>query len=246
MALADFSLFHSDLESLDGSQGLITTINAHSYNLAKTDDAFRQALLESDVLIPDGVSIVLAARWLSGLRLRKIAGADLFYYEMSRLQATRGRCFFLGSTPETLDKIVARAAVEYPDVQIETYSPPYKSEFSAEDDSAMIEAINKFTPDVLFVGMTAPKQEKWAVKHIGKLPDIGHVCCIGAVFDFYAGTVNRAPQWMIRMGLEWLYRLLREPRRMWRRYLIGNAKFLIGIMSEKIASLRKRASQDKR
>ena len=96
----------------------------------------------------------------------------------------------------------------------------------------MIQAVNEIEPDVLFIGMTAPKQEKWAYHHFKAL-NTGHVCCIWAVFDFYAGTVNRAPQWMIKLGLEWFYRLVREPKRMWRRYLIGNVKFILLVVKEK-------------
>jgi N-acetylglucosaminyldiphosphoundecaprenol N-acetyl-beta-D-mannosaminyltransferase len=97
----------------------------------------------------------------------------------------------------------------------------------------MIDIVNEVNPDVLFVGMTAPKQEKWAYQHFGELL-AGHVCCIGAVFDFYAGTVKRAPNWMILIGMEWSYRLIKEPRRMWRRYLIGNALFIGNILKEKM------------
>ena len=143
-----------------------------------------------------------------------------------------GKVFFLGSTEETLAKILERAAKEYPNVEVGTYSPPYKPEFSEKDNAAMIAAVNAFKPDVLFVGMTAPKQEKWAYKNFEQL-EVGHVCCIGAVFDFYAGTINRAPQWMLRLGLEWFYRLVKEPKRMWRRYLIGNTKFIYYVLREK-------------
>ena len=97
----------------------------------------------------------------------------------------------------------------------------------------MLEAINTFQPDVLKIGMTAPKQEKWSFQHYGQL-NVGHICCIGAVFDFYAGTIKRAPKWMIKMGLEWFYRLIKEPRRMWQRYLIGNFIFIYHIINEKL------------
>ena len=144
-------------------------------------------------------------------------------------------------------KIKARAARDFPNVEVHTYSPPYKAEFTAEDNRAMVEVINKVNPAVLFVGMTAPKQEKWAWEMVRSALPLGsakngkwlmindcHVCCIGAVFDFYAETVKRAPQWIINIGLEWLYRLVSEPKRMWRRYLIGNVKFVWAIVGEKI------------
>jgi N-acetylglucosaminyldiphosphoundecaprenol N-acetyl-beta-D-mannosaminyltransferase len=112
-------------------------------------------------------------------------------------------------------------------------SPPYKSEFDVEENELMIEEINSFSPNVLFIGMTAPKQEKWAFSNINKL-NVGHVCCIGAVFDYYAGTMKRAPKWMIDNGFEWVYRLISEPRRMWRRYLINNFKFILLITKERL------------
>ncbi|GET24465.1 WecB/TagA/CpsF family glycosyltransferase [Prolixibacter sp. NT017] len=234
MKLSTTDLYHQSLNDLTTGKLLITTINAHSYNVAQQDPDFVEALQRSDVLLPDGVSVAWAKRWLTGQPVKKIAGADLFAWEMNRLAAAgQGKVFFLGSTEKTLAKIKARAAREYPKVEVHTYSPPYKPEFTEEDNSAMLAAVNAVQPDVLFIGMTAPKQEKWAYRHKEQL-QAGHIGCIGAVFDFYAGTVNRAPQWMLNLGLEWFYRLIREPRRMWRRYLIGNTKFILSIMKEKV------------
>lgn len=221
----------SELSSHD--KLLICTINAHCYNKAQIDSYYKDVLLNCDILIPDGIGVIYAIRWLTGRKLKKIAGADLFFYEMERLQKTGGKCFFLGSRDEILDKIKERAAKEYPSIVIQTYSPPYKKEFEEEDDDAMIEAINQFQPDVLMMGMTAPKQEKWAFKHYDRL-NVGHICCIGAVFDFYAGHVKRAPQWMINTGLEWAFRFIKEPRRLWKRYLIGNFVFILFVIKEKI------------
>jgi N-acetylglucosaminyldiphosphoundecaprenol N-acetyl-beta-D-mannosaminyltransferase len=230
--LTRFQIFDKELETLTDEKTLISTINAYSYNVSFKDKLFKEALQNSDVLIPDGIGVVWAIRFLTGKKIKKIAGADLFFFEMRRLEKKGGTCFFLGSTDETLSRIIMRSKREYPNVQIQTYSPPYKSEFSSEENIKMIEKINSFQPDVLFVGMTAPKQEKWAYTHFDKLKT-KHVCSIGAVFDFYAGTVTRAPNWMIRMGLEWFYRLVKEPKRMWRRYLIGNTIFILQILREK-------------
>lgn len=235
MSLQLFSLFDRELNTLADKKKLITTLNAHSYNLALQDDKFRKALTKSHVLIPDGISVVLALKLLTGKKINKIAGADLFYYEMNKIQQSGGKVFFLGSSEETLEKIRERAAIEYPNVEVYSYSPPFKAKFSENENAEMITRINEVNPDVLFVGMTAPKQEKWAYEHFSELKT-KHVCCIGAVFDFYAGTVKRAPEWLINLGLEWLCRLIREPKRMWRRYLIGNAKFVFYIMKEKFTS----------
>lgn len=227
-----YNLFTASLASLGYGKLLINTLNAHCYNVAQTDIPYQEALINCDVLIPDGVGVIWTSRWFTGEKIKKISGADLFFYEMERLQKNGGKCFLLGSTQTTLIKIKDRAAKEYPQVKVQYYSPPYKQEFTIADNAAMLAAINAFQPDVLFVGMTAPKQEKWAYKYFDQL-QAKHVCCIGAVFDFYAGTVNRAPQWMISIGLEWFYRLVKEPRRMWRRYLIGNSKFIWAVVKEK-------------
>src|SRR5690606_25086690 len=103
----------------------------------------------------------------------------------------------------------------------------------------MIEMVNSIEPDVLFVGMTAPKQEKWAFVHFDQIK-AGHICCIGAVFDFYAGTVQRAPEWMIAAGMEWSYRLIREPRRMWKRYMLGNTLFVMEMLKSKVRYTHKK------
>ena len=288
--LRSFQLFDKPLEEMPAGRLLINTINAHSYNVARQDSDFAVALRNSEVLLPDGISVVWAAKLLAAVgskqqavsKLKKIAGEDLFYFEMKRLQqqAVSGKrqaakAMFLGSTEEVLAIIKKRAAVDFPHVEVHTYSPPYKPEFSEEDNAAMYKAIAEVQPDVLFIGMTAPKQEKWAYKLVESskfkverqivdnlqltvdsemqntqyselstncqlstvhcpLSENCHVCCIGAVFDFYAGTVKRAPHWMIGAGMEWLYRLEQEPRRLWKRYLIGNVKFTWAVFLEVI------------
>lgn len=140
---------------------------------------------------------------------------------------------FLGSSEKVLSLIRERAAVDYPNLDIVTYSPPYKPEFSEEDSRAMIQTVNSANPDLLWIGMTAPKQEKWTYKHWNELNIHCHCGTIGAVFDFYAGTAKRAPLWWQQHSLEWFFRLIMEPRRMWRRYVIGNARFIYYIFKEK-------------
>ena len=238
----------AELASLPEGKLLINTINAHSYNTARKDKLFAEALMNGDVLIPDGVSIVKACRWIKAKSQPKerIAGWDLFAFEMEHLEKLGIRneelgvsvsrqltVMFMGSSQKVLDLIVKRAAVDYPHLKVVTYSPPYKPEFSDEDNKAIVEAINAADPDLLWIGMTAPKQEKWTYSHWKELNIHCHVGTIGAVFDFFAGTVERAPMWWQRHGLEWLYRLLKEPKRMWRRYIIGNALFLWNMQKEK-------------
>ena len=235
----------AELASLPEGKLLINTINAHSYNTARKDSLFAEALTNGDVLLPDGVSIVMACKWIKAKSLPKerIAGWDLFAFEMEKLERESEELItkseeskivmFMGSSQKVLDLIVKRAAEVYPHLKVVTYSPPYKPEFTDEDNKAIIDAIHAANPDLLWIGMTAPKQEKWTYSHWKELNIHCHVGSIGAVFDFFAGTVKRAPMWWQDHGLEWLYRLLKEPKRMWRRYIIGNALFLWNMVKEK-------------
>ena len=224
----------AELASLPEGKLLINTVNAHSFNTAKKDQLFADALTNGDVLIPDGVSIVKACKWIKAKSQPKegIAGWDLFFFEMNKLEKKGGMVMFMGSSQKVLDQIVKRAAVDYPHLKVVTYSPPYKPEFSDGDNKAIIDAINAANPDLLWFGMTAPKQEKWIYSHWNELNIHCHVGTIGAVFDFFAGTVERAPIWWQEHGLEWLYRLIKEPKRMWRRYIIGNSLFLWNMVKE--------------
>lgn len=224
-----------ELKDLPHKKLLINTINAHSYNTALKDPLFAKSLQNGDVLIPDGISIIKACKWLNAKSQPKerIAGWDLFELEMDYLNQKGGKCFFMGSSEKVLSMIKEKAKYIYPNIIVETYSPPYKTEFSNEDNRKIINAINQAKPDLLWIGMTAPKQEKWTYNHWHELNINCHVGTIGAVFDFFAGTIKRAPIWWQQHGLEWLYRLIKEPRRMWRRYIIGNALFLWNITKEK-------------
>lgn len=223
------------LREIPQGKYLINTVNAHSFNVAQKDDLFADALKNGDYLIPDGASIVKACKLLNAKSQPKerIAGWDLFQIEMEKLNTKGGKCFFMGSSEKVLNLIKEKAAVEYPNIIVDTYSPPYKPVFSVEDNAAIIKAINDANPDLLWIGMTAPKQEKWTYSHWKDLDIHCHVGTIGAVFDFYAGTSQRAPKWWQEHSLEWLYRLIKEPKRMWRRYVLGNPLFLWNVMKEK-------------
>lgn len=232
-----------DLRLIPMGKILINTINAHSYNVAQKDALFAEALRYGHYLIPDGASIIKACKWLKAKSQPKerIAGWDLFTIEMQRLNDkgkamnTKFRVMFMGSSERVLSQIKGNATVDYPNLEIVTFSPPYKHSFSDEDNAAIIKAINDSNPDLLWIGMTAPKQEKWTYSHWKELNIHCHVGTIGAVFDFYAGTAKRASIWWQNHSLEWLYRLMKEPKRMWRRYIIGNPLFLWNILKEKVS-----------
>ena len=246
LRLSELSIVESRdaLEGIPEGKVLINTINAHSFNVAQKDELFAEALAKGDYLIPDGASIIKACRFLGAKSMpeERIAGWDLFSFEMDRLErkseerivnSEKLRVMFMGSSEKVLAMIRERAKVDYPNLEVVTYSPPYKPEFSEADNKAIIKAINEADPDLLWIGMTAPKQEKWTYQHWKELDIHCHVGTIGAVFDFYAGTAQRAPLWWQRHSLEWLYRLVKEPKRMWRRYVIGNPLFLWNISKER-------------
>jgi N-acetylglucosaminyldiphosphoundecaprenol N-acetyl-beta-D-mannosaminyltransferase len=237
--LLDYSIFSGDLSKcVTEDKTLINTINQYSYCIAEKDTAFKKALQQSDVLLPDGMAIVAAVQLLTKTKIRKIAGADIHHFLLDDLNKKGGSCFYLGSSESTLLKITTRLSIEFPNIKVGTFSPLYKSEFSDTDNEQMLKAVNAFQPDVLFVGMTAPKQEKWSFEHKEQL-DAKIICSIGAVFDFYAGTIVRPHPFWIQLRLEWFIRLVKEPKRMWKRYLYYGPVFIKLILREKFNRLAK-------
>ena len=234
LKIFDYSVFISSLEELDvKSKCVINTLNQYSFMVAENDHFFKESLLESDVLIPDGIGIVAAARLLQGIKIKKIAGSDIHSHLLKKTEASGGKVFYLGSDENTLTVIQNRLAIEYRSLKMAFYSPPFTSEFSKSDSAVMVKAINTFRPDILFVGMTAPKQEKWVYEHKDELNAVV-ICSIGAVFDFYAETVKRPGQIWIDLGLEWFIRLLQEPRHTWKRYLYYGPGFVFTILKRKL------------
>lgn len=217
------------------NQTIINTINPHSYCVAKTDLQFQKALQTSDVLLPDGIGIVYAVKWLIGKKIRRIAGSDLHTHLIQEANKKGLKIFYLGASQDTLHKIQNRLNIEQPNCIVGFFSPPFKVEFSQEENTEMIVAINTFKPDILFVGMTAPKQEKWVHAHHSQI-DARIICSIGAVFDFYAGTVQRPSAFWIKLGLEWFPRFLKEPRRLWRRNFLSTPQFILIVLKEKLFS----------
>ena len=209
--------------------------NPHSLEIARKDPLFEKAIKESDLIVPDGVGIVIASRILGGSIRERITGYDIFWGLSKELNKRGGYSyFFLGSTDENLKKIREKMERDFPDIKVAgTYSPPFKPEFSEEDNRVMVEIINEAAPDVLWVGMTAPKQEKWIYRNRDSL-NVKFMGPIGAVFDFYTGRVKRSHPIFQKMGLEWLPRLLREPGRLWRRNFISNPTFLLRVIQQRL------------
>lgn len=229
----NYEVFTDTLEMLDiEKKQIINTLNPHSYIMAQEDKDFLVALQQSDILLPDGSGIVLAAKQIYNKKIKKISGTDLHTFLLKKMNNKSARVFYMGSSQTTLDKIEKKIKIEYPNIIIESYSPPYKTDFSNKEDEIIITKINQFNPDVLFIGMTAPKQEKWLCRNKEKL-NFTLASSIGAVFDFYAGTIQRSSQFWINLHLEWLPRLIKEPRRLWRRNFISTPLFILILLKFK-------------
>ncbi|MGD9741288.1 MAG: WecB/TagA/CpsF family glycosyltransferase [Dongiaceae bacterium] len=225
------------IASIDGRapRRVVACANPHSLVLAQQDAEFRAALLHATYLLPDGVGVVKASKLSAAPIARRIAGGDFFDGLMRALDRRSGaRVFFLGSTPATLQKIAAHMATDYPNLALcGTLSPPF-GDWPNAVDLDLVEAINRARPDLLWVGMTAPRQERWVERNRDRL-DVPVIGSIGAVFDFFAGTTPRAPAWAQQAGIEWLHRLVKQPRRMWRRTFLSAPQFLELVLREKLS-----------
>lgn len=212
--------------------------NPHSLVTAQYDSRFRQALINANLVVPDGIGVMIMAT-VTGFPLGdRITGHDYFTSLLTTLeQSGRGRVFFFGSSEQVLDLIGKRFRREFPQLTLcGTYAPPFRS-WSPDENAKMLQVINAAKPDVLWVGMTAPKQETWveANRQNLQVPVIGS---IGAVFDFYAETHPRSPRWLSRLGLEWAYRFIREPRRMWKRNIISAPQFVALVIKQQLMRIK--------
>jgi N-acetylglucosaminyldiphosphoundecaprenol N-acetyl-beta-D-mannosaminyltransferase len=209
-----------------GSRVTFACANPHSLVTAQADAAFKTALNNATLVVADGVGVTLMAKIANVKTGPRIAGTDYFLSVMHALEVHgAAKVFFFGSSQHVLARISERLQREFPNVKLcGVLSPPF-GDWSAGSNSAMLETINRADPHVLWVGMTAPKQEKWVEENRHRLR-AAVIASVGAVFDYYAGTNPRAPDWICKLGLEWLYRLAREPRRMWRRTFVSAPKFV--------------------
>ena len=207
---------------------VINTISPNSYGLSTKDKVFRESLKNTEYLVLDGVYFAIASILLNFRNIKKNQGPDVFYNFINRLGKEKSKAFFLGSTPDTLKKIETRIHQEYPNIEVMCYSPPFKPEFSDDDNSKIITEINEFGPDVLFVGMTCPKQEKWSVKHKGVL-NAGLIICIGNVFDWFAGTQKPIHPFWYKIRMAWLVRIFLRPE-IFKRNIRNQLKFFADVM----------------
>ena len=211
---------------------IIFTPNVHRIVSAYKDKFIREIYDNADMLIPDGLPLVWASKILRKPLRERVAGSDLFPYFCQNAAKKGYKIFLLGAEAGVAKKVKEILSKKIPNLQIVgTYSPSHDFENNKEENAKIIELIKKSKSDILFLGLGFPKEEKWLWKNKNeiKIPvSIG----VGATFDFIAGNIKRAPKWIQKIGLEWFFRLCQEPRRLWKRYLIGNTIFFWLVLKE--------------
>lgn len=223
------------LKKCTGQAKYCFCLNPHSLIEAERDIRFKAALKSANFLIADGVGITIAAPILGVESPRRYTGSDLFeMINSSDIFGEKKRVFLMGSTSETLTKMAQKMENYYPHLEIVgMISPPFDDEDLQCKSDDIVRSINNAFPDILWVGMTAPKQELWVYEH-GPNLRVDFIGCVGAVFDFFSGTKSRPSKYLRALGLEWLGRLLTEPRRLWRRTIISGLKFINLVIMKKI------------
>ena len=225
-----------------GSAHYVTYSNVHVVVTAHKDEELRQAVNEADIASPDGKPMEFVAR-LKGLKeFRRCSGPDMMLALLEESQEKGYTNYFYGSTQETLDLLKEKLLQRFPNLKIlKMYSPPFRS-LTQDEEDAIITEMNTLSPDLIWVGLGAPKQEKWMHAQRGKLQR-GVMLGVGAAFDFHAAKLKRAPRWMQQVGLEWFFRLMSEPRRLFKRYFVTNSLFILYLLRCGI-KVRRKADTD--
>jgi N-acetylglucosaminyldiphosphoundecaprenol N-acetyl-beta-D-mannosaminyltransferase len=212
----------------DGIQHYVCVTGVHGVMESQGDPNLLRIHNESGLTTPDGMPMVWAARLAGAKATRRVYGPDLML-AVCEAAAERGwGCFLYGATDEVLERLRSNLCDRFPGLSIAgTHSPPFRT-LTAEEDADVVRSINESGAQIVWVGLSTPKQERWMASHIGRVNACALVG-VGAAFDIHAGTLRQAPRWMQRSGLEWLFRLASEPRRLWRRYAINNPRFVLAI-----------------
>ena len=212
-------------EHLDDLRGkYICVSNVHTTVMSYENEEYRKIQNSAAMALPDGAPLSSYSRRKGYKQAQRVTGPDLML-ELFAISKEKGyRHYFYGATEETLQSMREVLARDYPGIEIAgMYAPPFRA-LTPQEDAQIVAKINESRPDFIWIGLGAPKQEEWMYQHMGQLQ--GVLIGVGAGFDYLAGYIKRAPRWMQRMSLEWLYRLLQDPKRLWRRYFTSNVKFI--------------------
>jgi N-acetylglucosaminyldiphosphoundecaprenol N-acetyl-beta-D-mannosaminyltransferase len=207
----------------------VCVTSVHGIVESQGNNSLRRVHNAADLVTPDGMPLVWLAR-LHGLEhVERVYGPDLMLALCHRSISKGYRHFLYGGAEGVPDRLANRLKRRYPGLRIVgSYSPPFRP-LTDEEDKQTVQAINEANPDVVWIGLSTPKQERWMAEHIGRLT-APVLVGVGAAFDFHSGLKRQAPRWMQRSGLEWLFRLANEPQRLWRRYLVNNPLFTLLVL----------------
>jgi N-acetylglucosaminyldiphosphoundecaprenol N-acetyl-beta-D-mannosaminyltransferase len=212
-----------------GEQHYVCVTGVHGVMESQRDADLRRIHNASGLTTPDGMPMVWAGRRAGATWMRRVYGPDLMLALAEQAAARGWRSFFYGGREGVPERLVENLRRRYPGFEaVGWYSPPFRP-LSEAEDAAIVERINALGPDLVWVGLSTPKQERWMDAHLGRLT-ASVFLGVGAAFDIHAGTLPQAPHWMQTNGLEWMYRLIREPRRLWRRYLSIVPRFMVQIV----------------
>jgi N-acetylglucosaminyldiphosphoundecaprenol N-acetyl-beta-D-mannosaminyltransferase len=221
----------------------VCVTGVHGVMESQRDPALRAIHNRAGLVTPDGMPLVWISRLRGHRQVDRVYGPDLMLACCEAFVAKGYRHFLYGSAPGVPERLAERLRERYPGMIVAgTCSPPFR-ELTAPEEQAMIGQINAAKPDIVWVGLSTPKQERWMARYVGRI-SAPVLIGVGAAFDMHAGAKKQAPRWMQRSGLEWLFRLATEPRRLWRRYLVNNPRFLWRIALQFSGAVRYDASLD--
>jgi N-acetylglucosaminyldiphosphoundecaprenol N-acetyl-beta-D-mannosaminyltransferase len=240
MAMTDYAGAMDVMDEMVDTRrpGWVCAAAVHSVMVAQDDELMREALTDAVITVPDGMPIVWAANMLGEDLPNRVYGPELMRRYCDRSVERGHRVWLYGGRDQgALVQLALTLRKKHPGIQIVGgYSPPFRP-LTEEEDATIADQINQARPDVLWVGIGVPKQEKWMVRMRDRL-DVPVMCAVGAAFDFHAGRVSQAPGWMQERGLEWTYRIAQEPRRLLPRYLYTNPRFMLGFVRQYLAERR--------
>lgn len=216
----------------------VAVCNAHVVVTATTLESYRQVINDADLAIPDGAPVAWMMRRLGASGQRRVTGPDLMWALCESCAHSHLPIYLLGGSEKTLRMLSERLSAAFPGLLIAGVAAPPFRPLTPAEDSDLVSQVNASGAALVFVALGCPKQEAWMAAHKGRIA--GVMLGVGAAFDFHAGTVRRAPHWIQRVGMEWFHRLLSEPRRLWRRYLVTNTLFVVWAARQLLRAQRRK------
>ena len=226
VSIGNYAEFVNNIFNLEKEKksSYICVSNVHMTIEVRDDKAFEKIVNNADITTPDGMPLAKAMKYLYGIKQDRVAGMDIIVDIMHQCEDENKSIFIYGLTSETLTSFISQSKVDFPALELEVYSPAFR-ELNENEKQVIIQKINNFNPSFVFVALGCPKQEKWMAEHKGKIDSC--MIGLGGALEVYAGVKDRAPKWMQANSLEWLYRLIQDPKRLWKRYFITNSKFIV-------------------